>query len=125
MHYFNIGAWQDDRGTTAVEFGIVGPVFIMLVVGILYTCLALLEVGSLHYAVEEGARCASVKTTVCNTPEAIVAYTKDHYFGPASSPIFEYEAAACGKYVTASANYVANLGLKSVTIPISASACFP
>ncbi|MGB9058454.1 MAG: TadE family protein, partial [Pseudolabrys sp.] len=56
---------NDERGTTAIEFAIVGPVFIMLLIGILYLCMCLAVVGSMHFAVEEGARCASVKTTVC------------------------------------------------------------
>jgi Flp pilus assembly protein TadG len=119
---------DDERGTTAVEFAIVGPVFIALVVGILYLCLCLFLVGSLHYAVEEGARCASVRTTVCSDDTTTVAYAKSHYFGP-SSPAFIYAngaAASCGgNSVTGSISYVAQLGLKQFTIPITATACFP
>ena len=48
------------------------------------------------------------------------------YYGPSSpTPTFTYDAAACGNSVSASVNYVANLMLTNVTIPISASACFP
>jgi Flp pilus assembly protein TadG len=124
MHNFHMIAWRDERGTTAVEFAIVGPVFIALIIGMLYLCLALFAVGSMHYAVEEGARCASVRTTVCSNATTIVSYAQSRYFGP-SSPTFTYAAAACGNSVSGSINYVVELGLQQVTIPITATACFP
>jgi hypothetical protein len=123
----HIYAWNDERGTTAVEFAIVGPVFILLVIGTLYMCMALFTVGSLHYAVEEGARCASVKSTVCPDQPTTIAYTKAHYFGPGTSPNFQYNSSgSCsGTSMSASLNYTMNLGLSQFTIPISATACFP
>jgi hypothetical protein len=120
-----MNAWNDERGTTLVEFAIVGPLFIGLVTGMLYICLCLFLVGSLHYAVEEGARCASVRTTVCSDATTIVSYAKSHYYGP-STPTFTYDpAATCGNSVSASINYVLQLGLTQVTVPIAATACFP
>jgi Flp pilus assembly protein TadG len=121
---FQKTAWNDERGTTAVEFAMVAPIFIALVIGILYLCLCLFLIGSLHYAVEEGARCASVRTTVCKDASTTVAYVQSRYFGP-SSPTFTYAAAACGNSVSGSINYVAQLGLTQFTIPIAATACFP
>jgi hypothetical protein len=80
----------------------------------------------MHYAVEEGARCASVRKTVCSDEDATIAYTKAHYFGPGGVPTFAYDpAAACGHSVTASISYVVNMGLKTVSVPITAAACFP
>lgn len=117
---------NDERGTTAIEFAIVGPVFIMLLIGILYLCMCLAVVGSMHFAVEEGARCASVKTTVCTDQSSTVSYTQNHYFGPGTLPTFTYNAAAaCGHYVTGTINYVLDVGLKQFTVPVTASACFP
>ena len=118
-------AWADKQGTTAVEFAIVAPVFILLVIGLMCSCLALFAVGSLHYAVEEGARCASVRTTVCTDATTTLSYTKDHYYGPSASPTFSYATAACGNSVSGSTNYAMNLGLTNFTVPISATACFP
>ena len=121
-------AWTDERGTTAVEFAIIAPVFISFVVGILYICMGLFLVGSLHYAVEEGARCASVRnssTQSCKDATGIINYTKSRYFGPSSSPIFTYAAAACGNSVSASITYDMNFVLTKVSVPLSATACFP
>jgi len=120
---------RDERGTTAVEFAIVAPVLIALLVGILSLCVGLFLSGSLHYAVQEGARCASVKAAcqVNGSPDAAatVTYTQNHYFGPNVPPTFTYAAAACGNSVSASINYSMNLWFQTLTVPFSATACFP
>jgi Flp pilus assembly pilin Flp len=115
----------DQQGTTAVEFAIIAPVFIALTVGTLALCVALFLVGSLHFAVQETARCASIKTTICSDSATTIAYAQSHYYGPSLSPTFTYAAAACGSSVTASISYAMNVGFRTYTIPISATACFP
>ena len=120
---------RDERGTTAVEFAIVAPVLIALLIGTLTLCVGLFLVGSLHFAVQEGARCASVKAVcqVNGSPDAAatLTYTQNHYFGPNVSPTFTYAAAACGNSVSASINYSMNVGFRTFVVPISATACFP
>jgi Flp pilus assembly protein TadG len=116
---------RDQRGTTAVEFAIIAPVFILLLIGTIAVCLALYLIGSLHFAVEDGARCASVKTTICADAATTVAYTQSRYLGPNVSPTFTYAAAACGNSVTGSITYTMDVGFKQFVIPISATACFP
>jgi Flp pilus assembly protein TadG len=121
------GAWHDDRGVAAVEFAMVAPAFIMLAVGTFYLCMCLFLTGSLHYAVEQAARCASIQTTVCDTshPTSITDHAQSNYFGPGGTPSFTYTAAACGNRVSATMNYVWSIGLKQFTLPVSATACFP
>ena len=117
---------RDQQGTTAVEFGIVAPVFIALLLGTMGLCVALFLIGSLHFAVEDGARCASVKTTICVDGPTTVAYTQSRYLGPSGvTPTFTYAAAACGNSVSASITYSVNVLFKTLVIPISATACFP
>ena len=116
---------RDRRGTTAVEFAIIAPVLISLLIGTIAVCFALFLVGSLHFAVEDGARCASVKTTICADAATTVAYTQSRYLGPNVSPTFTYATAACGNSVTGSINYTMDVGLTQFVIPISATACFP
>jgi Flp pilus assembly pilin Flp len=118
MRTFHTNIRGDERGTTAIEFAIVGPVFILLMIGILYLCMCLSVVGCRHYAVEEGARCSDTATTV--------AYPQSLYFGPSALRTFTDDgAAACGHSVSGSINYVMNLGLSRITVPIAANACFP
>ncbi len=132
MRNFHSNIWGDRRGTTAIEFAILAPVFILLVIGTFYLCMCLSVVGSMHYAVEDGARCASVKTPLqCNDKATTITYTQNHYYGPSSPPTFDYDnpayAAACpsGHSVSGSLSYVVNFGLQQITVPISAVACFP
>ena len=108
-----------------MEFAIVAPVFIALTVGTLALCVALFLIGSLHFAVQESARCASVKTTICSDSATTIAYAQSHYFGPNVLPTFTYAAAACGSSVSASISYSMNVGFRTYTIPFSATACFP
>ena len=115
----------DQQGTTAVEFALVAPVFIALLIGTIALCIGLFLIGSLHFAVEDGARCASVKTTICSDAATTVAYTQSRYFGPDVSPTFTYATAACGNSVSASINYSMNVGFRTLVVPISATACFP
>ena len=119
---------RDQQGTTAVEFAIVAPVFIALLIGTMTLCVGLFLIGSLHFAVEDGARCASVKTTICSDEASTVAYTQSRYFGPNVSPTFTYATGTCGNSsnsVSASINYSMNVGFRTFVIPISATACFP
>ncbi|MCC8974414.1 pilus assembly protein [Bradyrhizobium sp. Cham227] len=115
----------DQRGTTALEFALIAPILIALLVGTITLCIGLFLIGSLHFAVEDGARCASIKTTVCSDAATTLAYTKSRYFGPNVSPTFTYTTAACGNSVSASVNYSMNVGSRTLVIPISATACFP
>jgi hypothetical protein len=138
MRYSRINCWSDERGTEAVEFALVSPIFILLTIGIIYLCMALWAVGTLHYAVEAGARCASVKPLDpqtlqpdCTDQPSTISYTLKHYVGPIT-PIFNYTPpnpnpppVSCGYLVTGNASYVIDLGLTRVTVPISAMACFP
>ncbi len=116
---------RNQDGTTAVEFAIVAPVFIGLVLGIIGVCFALFLVGSLHFAVEDGARCASVKTTICQDSATTIAYTQTRYLGPNVSPTFSATTAACGNTVTGTVNYTMDVGFRRFVIPVSATACFP
>ena len=123
--------YRNREGTTAVEFAIIAPMFILLVLGTIGVCFALFLVGSLHFAVEDGARCASVKTSICQDTPTTIAYTKNRYLGPNVSPTFTHNAAAAcgpantGNSVTGTVNYAMNVGFRTLTIPVSATACFP
>ena len=120
------GAWRDDRGTAAVEFAFVAPLFIMLTVGTFYVCMCLFLTGSLHYAVEQAARCASLLAPPCTGSNTVVSYAQSSYFGPGGTPNFSYSAsAACGRQVSATMSYTWSIGIRQFTLPVSATACFP
>lgn len=118
-------AIKDKRGSAAVEFAIVGPIFLSLCIGMIYVCMLLFSVGSLQYAVEEGARCASVKTLVCTSNAATQTYAANAYYGPLITPTFTATTPACGHQVSGTATFSLNTGLRRISVPLTAVSCFP
>jgi Flp pilus assembly protein TadG len=110
--------WRDERGATAIEFAVIAPVFLALLLGIFHLSLLGFTIASLHYAVEKGARCRAISG---NCPD-IATY----YHAPKPAPVFTYDATAvCGTSVSAAVTYEMNVVLYQASIPLSASACFP
>jgi Flp pilus assembly protein TadG len=78
------------NGTTAVEFAMVLPPFLMLLLGTISASLAVYTEASLQYAVEGAARCYSADTSPYNTATQRVSatttqsYAKSLYHGPSS-----------------------------------------
>jgi Flp pilus assembly protein TadG len=113
------------KGATALEFAIILPAFVMLIVGGTFSAGLVFTLTAMHFAVEDGARCASVQTTVCSSSSSTVSYTQSRYMGPPISPTFTYSATGCGHTVTGTVTYALNVGLTAFSIPLSASACHP
>ncbi|HEX3700458.1 MAG TPA: TadE family protein [Phenylobacterium sp.] len=116
---------RDLRGGTAVEYALVLPIFITLMVGTMCVANLSFAINSLHFAVEDAARCAAVKTTVCTDSGATVSYAQGRYSGPQISANFSYSATGCGHTVSASGSYPIILAAATLNVPISASACYP
>jgi Flp pilus assembly pilin Flp len=117
--------WRDDRGGAAVEYAFVLPAFITLIVGGMCLGNLAFAANGLHYAVQDAARCAAVKTTVCTTSSQTVAYAQSRYSGPRIAPVFSFSTAGCGHTVSASGSYPLMLAVATINVPLSASACYP
>ena len=115
---------RDQSGTSALEFALVAPVYFLFLIGSVSISMMLFSIGSMHYAVQEAARCASVQTTVCTDASTTTSFAQGKYYGTVS-PTFVYAADTCGKKVTATATYAINVILFHRSIPLSATACFP
>jgi Flp pilus assembly protein TadG len=111
-----------------VEFAFGLTAFLMLIFGIIDVARVLWTLGSLHYAAESAARCASVNSTTCGSASAIQTYALKEYNGESlggTNP-FTYSATGCGNTVTASYTYSLVIPLAGTwSIPLSAKACFP
>jgi Flp pilus assembly protein TadG len=118
------GFAEDRGGATAVEFALVLPGFLTLMIGGLCAGQLAFAVGSLHFAVQEGARCAAVQTTVCTSPTTTTAYAKTRYNGPEITPTFTYSTATCGHAVSATGSYAILLPT-ALSVPVAATACVP
>lgn len=116
---------DESSGGTAVEFALILPAFISLMVGTVCAANLVFAVNSLHYAVQDAARCAAVKTTVCSSSSATITYAQGKYGGPQISPSFSYSTSGCGHTVSASGSYPIYIATGTINVPISAAACYP
>jgi Flp pilus assembly protein TadG len=116
-----------DGGTTAVEFALVGPPFLMLLVGIMYASFVVFSAASMQYAVEAAARyysVSSVTASQCGSATTAQSNAKTLYLGT-GSPTFTASNPACGCQVNGTLNVVLGTGMAQWAIPLSATACFP
>jgi Flp pilus assembly protein TadG len=118
--------WSDTSGSSAVEFALVLPAFLMLIVGGFYLALAGFAVSNMRNAAQAAARCASVNTTVCTNSTTTTAYATNQLIGTARTrATFTSTTASCGHQVNGTMSYALNIGITTFTIPLSAQACFP
>lgn len=108
-----------DRGATAVEFALVTPAFLALVLGGLSVCVLMYSNVSLQNAVEHGARCYSLGT--CAAP---ATYAQSFYYG-VGAPTFTPTTPACGHQVEGTLTLQIAAVLTNITVPLDAKACFP
>lgn len=125
LHCFLRRLRADARGASAVEFALVLPAFITLMVGTVCAAQLAFAINGLHFAVQDAARCAAVKTTVCTSSGTTVAYAQTRYSGPQISPAFTYSTAGCGHTVSATATYPVYVATGAIDVPISATSCYP
>ena len=89
-------------GAAAVEAAFVLPVLLLLLLGILELGRVFQAQSSLNFAVQETARCASVRPDVCGTPEAASAYAAARIAATRiDASAFTLTDEACGKRVRA------------------------
>jgi Flp pilus assembly protein TadG len=117
-----------EGGASAVELGLILTAFLSMLFGIINVAMVLWTLGSLHYAAENAARCASVGSASCTSASAIQTYALNQYNGQSlggTNP-FVYSATGCGHTVTASYTYSLDIPLiGTYSLPLSATACFP
>lgn len=115
---------RDEHGGSVVEFALVLPIFLMLLLGTIHAALLMFAVSSLHYAVEEAARCSAVNAVDCATSVATAAFAEAQYRGPDVDAQFVAADAACGREVRVTGSFVLHAGVGHWNVPVAARACF-
>jgi len=69
-----IGFFRSSDGNAALEFGILFPVFLMMVMLIVQCGELLYAVDTVNFAVEEAARCAAIDKNNCGTATQVQTY---------------------------------------------------
>jgi len=111
-------------GNAAVELAMLLPALAALIVGGIYAGLLVYSIAGLHSAVAQAARCYSVSATQCNDSSTVQTYAQSQYYG-ISTPTFIASAGSCGHQVSASVTISFNAVLTNVSVPVSATSCFP
>jgi Flp pilus assembly protein TadG len=120
--------WRDQRGTSALEFGLTAPVFFLFLFGVIEAGLLFWTQIGLQHGAEMAARCASVNSTLCpnSNPNAITSYATQQTFGlNLPSATFTYSAPACGNQVSASYPFQFPEIFNLAPLTLTAQACFP
>jgi Flp pilus assembly protein TadG len=116
--------WSCERATTAVEFAFILPPLAALVVGGLYTSLVVYSAAGLRSAVEQAARCYSVNVSQCSSASATQTYAQTQYHG-VKTPTFTASMQPCGHQVTGTVTIAVIAVVADLSVPLSATACFP
>ncbi len=110
------------RGATALEYGIILPVLLLLLLGIMDAGRLLWVYTTLYRSAEAAARCAAVNTTVCGTATQIQNDAAAQAWGMTVAPgVFSVSNPSCGVQVTASYSFKFYApGFGSITLAPSA-----
>ena len=118
---------ERQRGSVAVEYGIILPVFLMLVLGLIDTGRLLWTQTTLDRAAEAAARCGAIDAAACGTGTQLQQYAAGQALGLAIEPgAFSVAVQSCGVEVTA--QYPFTLLVPWIArdeLTLTAKACYP
>ena len=116
---------KDRRAAAAVELALALPAMCLFIFGIIEVGYTLWLQNALDYSVAEAARCASINPTVCGTPAQIQTYAGDQSGYRFDPSVFSVAKPSCGNRVAASYPMGLSIPFVSVSLTLSAQACFP
>lgn len=117
----------DRCGATAVEFALVFPLFVALVVVTIQCGMVLWTQFALQHATQEAVRCATVAESGCTSTDGIQNYATTQAYGLSiPKATFVVSVQNCGNQVSADYLYTfftSYLGSPSTTL--HAQSCYP
>jgi len=118
-------------GAAAVEYAVILPVFLVLVLGIMDTGRLLWAYTTLNNATEAAARCYAINAPSCTTSAAVQTYAVTQAWGlTISASAFAATTQTCGAQVSASYVFTFVIPWFSVvgnsnSMTLTAVACYP
>jgi Flp pilus assembly protein TadG len=118
---------QGNRGTAALEYAILLPALLMILVGALDTGRVMWLQVTLERAVDAAARCAAINANTCNSVANIQNYAATQAFGTTiNASAFAVTTAVCGTSITGTLPFAFIIPWPGKrTITLSATACYP
>ncbi|PNG27140.1 TadE/TadG family type IV pilus assembly protein [Methylocella silvestris] len=90
------------QGTAAIEFGLILPVLLLFLIGIMDMGRMLWANTTLNWAAQSAARCAAVNSTLCGSASQIQSYAVAQAWGVTVLPAaFSVTYPSCGVQVAA------------------------
>ena len=126
------GAWaalraptRDCRGSAVIGFALTAIPLLLFMFGIIEFGRAMFLQSALDYSVAEAARCASINPTLCGTVSQIQSYAGSRSGTGFASSVFSVTTPSCGNQVSASYPLTLTIPTMSVSMTLSAQACYP
>jgi Flp pilus assembly protein TadG len=118
---------MDDSGISTLEFALVLPPFLLITIGGMHLSMLGFTAASLHYAVEDSARCGAIQTTRCTSTTVTQAHAQSMFRNiTGSTATFTANSGlACGYRVQGSVTYTLRTGLSTLSVPLTSTACYP
>src|SRR5712691_3407992 len=116
---------RHEDGNPAVEFGLLAPVLLLFLFGIMEGGRMLWTLNALHYSVQEAARCASINTTACGSASQIQTFAAGRAGAGFAPSVFTAAVAGCGNRVSASYTMPLNIPFVTHSISLTAQSCYP
>jgi Flp pilus assembly protein TadG len=118
-------ALLDRAGATAVEFAILGPLVLVILIGVIEFGRMLWVENALQYAVAQAARCVTIDSSLCGDTRETQAFAATSSGMSFPSAIFLVGPAACGNKVSASYAFAFVAGLFPYSVTLTAESCYP
>jgi hypothetical protein len=116
---------RDRNGNVAVEMALISVPLFLFVFAIINTGQTLWLQNALDTSVAEAARCATVNPALCGDAGQIKAFAATQSGAGFDTSIFSFARLSCGNRVSASYPLVMTLPFISVSLTLSAQACYP
>jgi Flp pilus assembly protein TadG len=121
--------FKDRRGTSAVEFALTLPLFLLLLFGVWQIGYGMWAQFALQHGAERAARCMAVDQNTCGDSTSTQTYAASQSYGLNPSPsTFVVSKPTCGNQVSADYTVspaVANIGGYSIpALTLHAQACY-
>jgi Flp pilus assembly protein TadG len=114
------------RGTVAVEYAILLPAFLLLVLGGMDMGRLIWTQVTLDRFVQQAARCAVVTPATCGNAAAIETWAISTNYGlPMSGATYSLTTPTCGANVSVQLPFKFSAPLISPNMTLAASACYP
>lgn len=113
------------HGASAVEFAIIAPIVVILLIGIMQVSLLIFHLANAYWACQLAARCAVVESdSTCNSDAAVQTYAASKFYNT-PAPTFAVATAACGKEVSATITYQFSIPFIERSVTMNTKACYP